>query len=104
MLYTFIFQLTNCQKLETFRKIKHYLENLMERKINVTFDSHPDFNAMILNPINEWDKEATTAIEHGTDSLMDAFRLTDEDIRKSTDNVKSDIERDQKMKNIEQHV
>lgn len=101
MLYAFIFQLTDCQKLETFRIIKHYLEDLMERKINVTFDSHPDFKAMILNPIVEWDKEATMAIEHGTDSLMDAFRLTDEDIQKSTENVKSDIERDQQMKNLE---
>lgn len=73
----------------------------MERKTNVTFDSHPDFKAMILNPIVEWDKEATMAIEHGTDSLMDAFQFIGEDIQKSTDSVKSDIEKDQKIKNTE---
>lgn len=70
----------------------------MARKKNVSFDSHPDFKALILNPIVEWDKEATMAIEHGTDSLMDAFRLTGEDIQKSTDSVKTDIKNDQQTK------
>jgi len=53
---------------------------------------------MILNTIVEWDTEATAAIERGTKSLMESFRLTGEAIQKSTDSVKSDIENDKRTK------
>jgi len=87
-----------CQKLETFKVIKQHLEDLMARKTTVKFDDHPNFKTMILSPIVEWDTEATKAIEHGTKSLMESFRLTREAIQKSTDSVKSDIENDKRTK------
>lgn len=70
----------------------------MARRATIKFDEHPDFKAMILGPIVSWNTEATAAIEHGTKSLMDSFRLTSETIQKSTDSVKSDIEKDKKTK------
>lgn len=70
----------------------------MARRATIKFDEHPDFKAMILSPIVSWNAEATAAIERGTKSLMDSFRLTSEAIQKSTDSVKSDIEKDKKTK------
>ncbi|KAL5243837.1 hypothetical protein ACI65C_011247 [Semiaphis heraclei] len=61
-------------------------------------DDHSNFKTMIQSPIIEWNKEATEAIERGTNSLMDSFRMTDDAIQKSTASVKSDIEDDKKTK------
>ncbi|KAL4121444.1 hypothetical protein QTP88_013958 [Uroleucon formosanum] len=89
-----------CQKLETFRVMKHHLEDLMAGKTNVMLDDHSNFKTMIQSPIIEWNKEATAAIEHGTNLLMDSFRLTDKAIQMSTNSVKSDIENDKKTKKV----
>lgn len=78
--------------------MKHHLEDLMAGRTQVMLDDHSNFKTMIQNPIVEWNKEATEAIEHGTNLLMDSFRLTDEAIQKSTASVKSDIEDDKKTK------
>lgn len=98
MFCAFTFQCADCQKLETFRAVKHHLENLIARKMDAITDDHPDLKSMISTPINEWNKEAILAIEHGTNLLMDAFRLTSEEIQRSTDNIKIDIETDKKTK------
>lgn len=98
LLRLYYFQRADCQKLETFRVAKQHLEDLMARKTTVKFDDHPNFKTMILNTIVEWDTEATAAIERGTKSLMESFRLTGEAIQKSTDSVKSDIENDKRTK------
>lgn len=95
---TFLFQIAAAQKLETFRALKHHLENLIARKTNFAFDNSLDLKAMILNPIVEWNAEAVAVIEHSTNLLMDSFRLTNEDVRHSVDSVKSDIENDKKTK------
>lgn len=97
-MFLFAFQYTNCQKLEMFRAMKHHLEDLMTRKTNIAYDYHPDFKSMIQNPIFEWETEAMAAIENGTKSLMESFRLTSEAIQQSTESVKADIEIDKKTK------
>lgn len=78
--------------------MKQHLEDLMAGKTIVMLDDHTNFKAKIQSPINEWNKEATEAIQRGTNVLMDSFRLTDEAIQKSTKSVKSDIEDDKKTK------
>lgn len=70
----------------------------MAGRTNVMLDDHSNFKTMIQSPIIEWNKEATEAIERGTNSLMDSFRMTDDAIQKSTASVKSDIEDDKKTK------
>lgn len=95
-----VFQRTDCQKLETFRAIKHHLEDLMARKTGIAFDHHPNFKAMIETPIVEWAAEAAAVIENGTGSLMDSFRLIGETVRESARSVKRDIENDRKTKKM----
>lgn len=96
----FIFQCTDCQKLETFRVMKHHLEDLMASKTNVMIDDHSNFKTIIQSTIIEWNKEAIAAIENGTNLLMNSFPLTEEAIQKSTHSVKSDIENDKKTKKV----
>lgn len=98
--YLFLFQCTDCQKLETFRAMKHHLEDLMASKTNVMIDDHSNFQTIIQSTIIEWNKEAITAIENGTNLLMNSFPLTEEAIQKSTHSVKSDIENDKKTKKV----
>lgn len=98
--FAFIFQCAHCQKLETFQAMKHHLEDLMSGKTHTMLDDHSNFKTMIQNPIIEWNKEATEAIQHGTNLLLDSFRLTDVAIQKSTNSVKSDIENDKKTKKV----
>ncbi|VVC25120.1 Hypothetical protein CINCED_3A017579 [Cinara cedri] len=86
------------QQLETFRVLKHQLEDIIARKTNVAFDVRPDVQAMISGPIVEWNAEAVAAIAHGTELLMDSFRLAAEDVQSSVDVVKSEIENDKKTK------
>lgn len=88
------FQRADGQKLETFRAIKHHLEDLMARKTGIAFDDHPNFRAMIENPIAEWAAVAESVIENGTDSLTDAFRSIGKTIEETTRSVKSEIEND----------
>jgi len=80
--------------------MKQHLEDLMAGKTNVMLDDHSNFKTKIQNPINDWNNEATEVIQHGTNVLMNSFRLTDEAIQKSTDSVKTDIENDKKTKKV----
>lgn len=72
----------------------------MASKTTVMIDDHSNFKTIIQSSIIDWNNEATAAIEHGTNLLMDSFRLTDEAIQKSTHSVKSDIENDKKTKKV----
>lgn len=94
----YTFQSVDCQKLETFQKMKHHLEEVMARKKGIDFEYHPDFKDMIVNPIAKWDEEATASIELGTNKLLDSFQVTREDIQKATDRVKVNIEIDRNTK------
>lgn len=72
----------------------------MSRKTGIDFDYRPDFNAMIVNPISKWNEEALMAIELNTNSLLVSFQSTKEDIKKATNSVKFDFEKDKNTKKL----